>query len=323
MQMKDFIYNLIFSQRKSLTIERETAGKTPVSFTAFMRREIMQSSMKDSTLKNHLSTLRILGQYRPNVAVQEITFSFLCDFEHFLSRQNYHCNTIAKHMKHVKRYVNLAINKDLFDVSQYPFRRYKIKHQDTTRAHLTPEELQKLEEMVLPQTGTLKKCRDMFLFSCYTGLRFSDVVRLTNDNFTLIDNKIWLVYSSMKTNINVRLPLSLLFEGRAIPIYRKYRENVDTLFGVASHANSNINKQLKQLSTIAVLEKDITFHTARHTTATLLLYNGANITTVQKLLGHKSVQTTEIYSNIMDMTIVRDLEKIRIKKKKKEFDLTA
>ena len=59
----------------------------------------------------------------------------------------------------------------------------------------------------------------------------------------------------------------------------------------------------------------ILLHTARHTNATLLLYNGANITTVQKLLGHKSVRTTEIYSNIMDMTIVRDLEKIETRLK--------
>ncbi|MEQ3262984.1 tyrosine-type recombinase/integrase [Parabacteroides johnsonii] len=52
---------------------------------------------------------------------------------------------------------------------------------------------------------------------------------------------------------------------------------------------------------------------ARHTNATLLLYNGANITTVQKLLGHKSVRTTEIYSDIMDMTVIRDLENITLK----------
>ena len=71
-----------------------------------------------------------------------------------------------------------------------------------------------------------------------------------------------------------------------------------------------MNKQLRRISQLASIDKKVSFHTARHTNATLLLYNGANITTVQKLLGHKSVRTTEIYSNIMDMTIVRDLEKI-------------
>ena len=61
---------------------------------------------------------------------------------------------------------------------------------------------------------------------------------------------------------------------------------------------------------MANIDKKVSFHTARHTNATLLLYNGANITTVQKLLGHKSVRTTEIYSNIMDMTVVRDLSSL-------------
>lgn len=61
---------------------------------------------------------------------------------------------------------------------------------------------------------------------------------------------------------------------------------------------------------LAKIDKRVSFHTARHTNATLLLYNGANITTVQKLLGHKSVKTTQVYANIMDITVVRDLEKL-------------
>ena len=73
--------------------------------------------------------------------------------------------------------------------------------------------------------------------------------------------------------------------------------------------------QLRRISQLASIDKKVSFHTAQHTNSTLLLYNGANITTVQKLLGHKSVRTTEIYSNIMDMTIVRDLEKIETRLK--------
>ena len=63
------------------------------------------------------------------------------------------------------------------------------------------------------------------------------------------------------------------------------------------------------LAKLADIDKRVSFHTARHTNATLLLYSGANITTVQKLLGHKSVKTTQVYANIMDITVVRDLEK--------------
>ena len=148
---------------------------------------------------------------------------------------------------------------------------------------------------------------------CFKG--WETLVSITKENFLIIDDKVWLVYSSVKTDVSVRLPLFLLFEGKSLPIYERYKNAPRTLFGVPLSSNSNVNKQLRRISQLASIDKKVSFHTARHTNATLLLYNGANITTVQKLLGHKSVRTTEIYSNIMDMTIVRDLEKIETRLK--------
>ena len=96
--------------------------------------------MRESTQKNHLSTLRLLAEYKPEIHFQDINYDFLCGFERFLAERRYHKNTIAKHMKQLKRYVNQAINMELFDISRYPFRKYRIKHQETKRTHLTPEE---------------------------------------------------------------------------------------------------------------------------------------------------------------------------------------
>ena len=214
-------------------------------------------------------------------------------------------------MKHIKKYVNLAINKDLMELQKYPFRKYKIKYVESKRQHLMPSELLLLEQARASLPYSLRRTLDMFLFCCYTGLRFSDVVRISVDNFRLIEGKLWLIYSSTKTHVNVRLPLFLLFDGKALSIYEYYRRmEMKTLFGVSSTANSTINKQLKRVCQLAAIDKSLSFHSSRHTNATLLLYNGAHITTVQKLLGHRSVRTTEIYSDIMDMTIVRDLTNI-------------
>lgn len=288
--------------------ENNVAPSSVTSFTAFMKDEILHSNLKSSTLKNHFSTLQVLSLYKGEISFNDLTFNFLCDFEYYLLKHQYHRNTIAKHMKHLKRYVNLAINKDVFDLQRYPFRKYKIKYMESKRTHLTPEELNRLEQLQLDGSLTLQKALDMFLFSCYTGLRFSDVVTIKRENFHVIDDKIWLIYSSIKTDVNVRLPLFLLFDGKSIPIYERYKNNSRTLFSISPSSNSNVNKQLQKICRMVAIEKKVSFHTARHTNATLLLYNGANITTVQKLLGHKSVRTTEIYSNIMDMTVVRDLE---------------
>lgn len=288
--------------------EKPDAGQT--SFSLFMKNEITQSNLKQSTLKNHFSTLQVLSSFQADVSFNDLSFNFLCDFEHYMLVNKYHRNTIAKHMKHLKRYINLAINKDLFDLHRYPFRKYKIKYMESKRTHLTPEELEQLESLNLKGRRTLQRTLDMFLFSCYTGLRFSDIVSITKDNFLFIEDKVWLIYSSVKTDVHVRLPLFLLFDGKSLPIYERYKNNPWTFFDMPVSSNSNVNKQLRRICKMANVDKKVSFHTARHTNATLLLYNGANITTVQKLLGHKSVRTTEIYSNIMDMTVVRDLSSL-------------
>ena len=117
----------------------------------------------------------------------------------------------------------------------------------------------------------------------------------------------WLIYKSVKTKIEVRLPLYLLFGGKGLLVLERYKDILNDFFRLED--NSNVNKELNALAKLAGVDKHISFHTARHTNATLLIYNGTNITTVQKLLGHKSVKTTQVYTNIMDITIVRDLER--------------
>lgn len=153
----------------------------------------------------------------------------------------------------------------------------------------------------------LQKSKDAFLFCCYAGLRYSDFINLTAANIVELHQETWLIYKSVKTGIDVRLPLYLLFEGKGLRVLETYKDDLNGFFKLKD--NSNVNKDLNALAKLAEIDKRISFHTARHTNATLLIYSGANITTVQKLLGHKSVKTTQVYANIMDMTIVHDLEK--------------
>ena len=96
-------------------------------------------------------------------------------------------------------------------------------------------------------------------------------------------------------------------EGKGWNILCKYQSDLDAFFSLQS--NSKTNKELEYIGKLAGIEKHISFHVARHTNATLLLYKGASITTVQKLLGHRNISTTQIYSEVLNNTIVRDLEK--------------
>ena len=158
-----------------------------------------------------------------------------------------------------------------------------------------------------PLQEEMRHTLDAFLFCCYTGLRYSDFCSLTAESVVHRGDEWWLSYRSVKTATAVRSPLHLLFGGKAVAILVDYAGHEKLFFQLKN--NSNANKQLSLLARLAGIEKHISFHTARHTHATLLLYSGVNITTVQRLLGHHSVRTTQIYAEVMDRTIVQDLER--------------
>lgn len=297
-------------KRISLELLKDTliARENNTYFIPFFKQEVMNSSLKESTKRNHLSTLVLLQEFKKDVLFSDLTFEFISSFEYFLQSKGYHTNTIAKHMKHLKRHVNIAINKEYIEIQKYAFRKYKIKTVENRHTHLIPDELEKLERLSL--TGRYikyQKTLDAFLFCCYAGMRYSDFINLSPDNIVDIHQETWLIYKSVKTGTEVRLPLYLLFGGKGLVILAKYRDTIHEFFHLRD--NSNVNKDLIIIARLSGLQKKISFHTARHTNATLLIYNGVNITTVQKLLGHKSVKTTQVYTNVMDMTIVHDLEK--------------
>ena len=304
----------LWQQGKRISLEllknALTTQENNSSFISFFRQEVMNSSLKDSTKRNHLSTLILLQEFKKDIVFSDLTFEFISSFEYFLQLKGYHINTIAKHMKHLKRHVNIAINKEYIEIQKYAFRKYKIKTIENKHTHLVPEELERLENLILSDRYVkLQKSLDAFLFCCYAGMRYSDFINLSSENIVDIKQETWLIYKSVKTGTEVRLPLYLLFSGKGITILNKYKDNLEDFFHLRD--NSNINKDLIIITRLAGLSKRISFHTARHTNATLLIYNGINITTVQKLLGHKSVKTTQIYTNVMDMTIIHDLEKMK------------
>lgn len=304
----------LWQQGKRISLEllknTLTTQENNSSFISFSRQEVMNSSLKDSTKRNHLSTLMLLQEFKKNITFSDLTFELISSFEYFLQLKGYHTNTIAKHMKHLKRHVNIAINKEYIEIQKYAFRKYKIKTIENKHTHLVPEELERLENLILSgRYVKLQKSLDAFLFCCYAGMRYSDFINLSSENFVDINQETWLIYKSVKTGTEVRLPLYLLFSGKGIAILNKYRDNLEDFFHLRD--NSNVNKDLIIITRLAGLSKRISFHTARHTNATLLIYNGINITTVQKLLGHKSVKTIKVYTNVMDMTIIHDLEKMK------------
>ena len=281
---------------------------TSNSFLDFIQKEIQESSLKNSTTRNRRSTVKLLFDFKHKIRFDEVTIQLVYDFETYLYKKGYNVNTIAKHMKHLRLFVNSAINKGHIETKDYPFRRYKIKTKESEHVFLLPGELQRLEEMdVATECSNVSHVLDAFLFCCYTGLRYSDFVSLSERNLVYIDNNPWIVFQTQKTGTEIKLPLHLLFKGKGWNILCKYQGDLNAFFLLQS--NSKTNKALEYIGKLAGIEKHFSFHAARHTNATLLLYKGASITTVQKLLGHRSISTTQIYSEVLNNTVIRDLEK--------------
>lgn len=280
-----------------------------VTFPVFARDYVLSSDRKDSTKENLLTTITVLQDFRSGLDFKDITYTFLKEFEAYLRDKGNSVNTIAKHLRQLRTLVNEAINQGYIHADAYPFRKFKIKQEKGRHEFLTPDELRKLESLEVSDKR-LRHVLDAFLFCCYVGLRFSDFCQLSSANFIRINGKRWLHFKSIKTGVEIRLPLHLLFEGKALTIVDRY----DISEFANPGSNSETNKALAELAALARIKKHITYHTARHTCATLLIHQGVPITTVQKLLGHTSVKTTEIYSEILSNTIVRDLKAVKRKR---------
>ena len=190
-----------------------------------------------------------------------------------------------------------------------PFTEYKIKTTESHHTYLLPEELDKLEHINLSRKkNTLRHTLDAFLFCCYTGLRYSDFISMKKQNLIQTDKELWLVFKSQKTGTVTQLPLGYLFQGKAIRILYHYPD-IEEFFHIKP--NASVNKELIRIGKLAGITKHFSFHTARHTNATLLIYKGVQLSTVQKLLGHRNIKTTQVYGEVLPQTIIKELKKCK------------
>lgn len=290
----------------SVFVEAVKKGiKPPVPFLEFSEYVIENSDRSQSTKDNMRCTLKKLAKFRKDIYFRDINYAFLRAFDQYLRDEGLKVNTIGKHLRITRTLVNEAINEGHMQLNDYPFRKFKIKRETKEHIYLDPEEFSRMESLeVSERKRAHRHVLDAFLFCCYTGLRFSDFISLNSNELVTIDGNTWISKYMLKTSLKVNIPIYLLFNGKAIDLIRKYG-SVERMAAIGG--NPDVNKKVKNLALMADIHKDITFHTSRHTCATMLIYQGVPITTVQKVLGHTSIRTTQIYSEIIPETMIRDL----------------
>ncbi len=247
-----------------------------------------------------------------DIEVKKLDYGFINEFAFWLKAvRNCNQNSTIKYLSNFKKIVNFSIQSGY--IQRNPFVGFKLVKKEVVREILSKEELEKMASIQFP-TERSGQVRDIFLFCCYTGLAYADIKKLKRSEIVIgVDGERWIFTSRQKTDTPSKIPLL----PAALVLIGKYENhpmchNKNLLMPVLS--NQKMNDYLKQIADLSGIDKVLTFHIARHTFATTItLSNGVPIETVSKMLGHKSLRTTQHYAKILDLKVSQDMQKLREK----------
>ncbi|MBI9064797.1 MAG: site-specific integrase [Marinilabiliaceae bacterium] len=322
LRMRDEMISITSIKNRFLGIKEE--GHTLQRLVDYHYRS-QEHTLNAATLKHYKSTHRYLNLFlnerkkSNDIYLKQINYGFLTDFEAFLrayqptesGQRTLGHNTVMKHLSRFRTLMNLAIK--LGWMEHYPFKAYKLSYKQSDRKYLSKEELSRIEAKQF-RMDRLQLTKDLFIFSCYTGLAYSDIALLNSHHITIgIDGNNWIFTQRKKTDNAVRIPL-LPVAHYLIDKYKDHPRSLHhgTLFPKIS--NQKLNGYLKEIADLCEVDKNLTFHMARHTFATTVtLSNGVPIETVSKILGHNRIATTQIYARVVENKVSEDMHQLQVK----------
>lgn len=250
-----------------------------------IRKKVSQKLITESTLSKYIVTRDYVARFlqveldKDDILVKKLTPSFFESLFVFLleSMSN---NTAVQKMKQVKRLMRFALEEGYISTS--PFKMVLKKEKKEVNP-LTIKEINAIRKKHI-DIPRLAKIRDLFIFECYTGLAFADLMSLKNSDFHIDqDGNKWIVKKRHKTNVVATIPLMPI----SIEILEKYDYKLPRI------SNATYNIYLKELGDICGIHRNLHSHLARHTWATILLNNGLDMVSVSKCLGHSNSKITE------------------------------
>lgn len=281
-------------------------------------KELVGKEYASGTLERYATSLKHTKEFMEwkfgisDIEINKIDHAFIMDYEFYLrSVKNCANNTAVKYIKNFSKIIKICIANDW--ITKNPFANYKSKIRELERTYLSEEDVQILIEKSF-STPRLELVRDIFLFSCFTGLAYIDVKNLTVENISKgIDGSDWIFTHRQKTESASKIPILPV----TAMIIEKYRESPELIIQrklLPIFSNQKMNAYLKEVATLCEINKELTFHMARHTFATTItLTNGVPIETVSKMLGHKTLRTTQHYAKVLDRKVSEDMNILKEK----------
>ena len=244
-----------------------------------------------------------LKEFAPNITVRSIDKNFVREWEQWLKHEKGLCqNTTNRYLQTLRTFLLKAVEDELIEAT--PFAKIRISHVQGKRDFLAQAELDALMQVKIPQANIGEaRARELFVFCCLTGIRYSDLVNLKWTHVRQLTKD--LHFNMQKTKLSVTIPLL----DEALDIINRQEKNSEYIFKRIS--NQKLNEHLHALEKRAGIQKSLTVHVARHTFATLSLERGVPIEVVSKVLGHTDLKTTMVYAKITHHTMQKEMQKLR------------
>lgn len=278
------------------------------SFTEFIKNDIMlyRNKFEHNTIRKYESALSVLQEYKQNIYFNEINAGFWRKYELHLKGRGNNENTIQKAFAVLKVFLNRAVALKI--IKENPLADIKVKKGESRLKYLTLEELDKLAELYKTDISKQhKRTLQCFLFSCYTGLRYSDIKALKYKN---IADGSHLVTKMKK----VKKTVTILLNDFALELLPEVENPLPEMNVFRVYSNQPMNRYLKEIADKAGINKPIGFHYSRHTFGTCSIEKGIDVYTIRELMGHASVNTTQIYAKVTSTLKDKEMEKWNKKK---------
>lgn len=281
-------------------------------------KALIGNGFAQGTLTKYNTTLKhtksfILHQFKvPDIRLDKVDNYFITEFDFYLrSKCGCENNAAVKHLKNLGKVIRICLANRWMTYD--PFMAHKNKITKVQQVILTPTDIQAIYEKELA-IERLRIVRDAFIFCCYTGLSFIDLLELKKSEIIDgVDGSLWIIKKRHKTGIPCNVPLLPV----ALEIFRRYGNHplcVDSGLVLPINSNQKMNAYLKEVADLSGVDKHLTFKVARVAFATTVtMGNGIPIESVSKMLGHTSIKTTQIYAKIMDKKVGEDMKALKNK----------
>ncbi len=316
----EFSEKLSLERIKSIYLrtEEKQMEKSFLSFFDYVmqqKEEEVGHGLAIGTVRRYRTTRKRLGEYvrdklkRKDIYFSDLNYKLLTDFERYLRVQTGVAENTAKgRLKCIKAVIKVAMKEGI--LSKDPGEDVPTSFSPVNRGFLPEDDVRKLMNYNFT-SERLEKVRDFFVFSCFTGLAYTDLAALTYNNIVEQNGRTWIVKSRQKTGVASNVPLLQI----PLDIIEKYRGKAEDNHVFPVMTNQRINSYLKEIAEACGIKKNLTFHLARHTFGTLMVSMGVPFDSVSRMMGHTNLKTTLIYARITNNKIGEDMDKIAEKLK--------